>query len=72
MVKGDKMPNLMQGLIEELNRNRELLKEYEKIPTGAFGATMIRKDIVDAEKVIGTGDVIEMLKCYEMLKKNEG
>ena len=62
----------MEGLIEEVNRNKELLKEYEKIPTGVFGAAMIKKDIVDAEKAMGSGDVIEMLKCYETLKKNEG
>ena len=64
--------NLMEGMIEELNRNRELLKEYEAIPQGVFGAAMIKKDIEDAEKAMGGGDVIEMLSCYETLKKNEG
>lgn len=46
--------SLMEGLIQELNRCRELLKEYESIgPPGQFGATMIRIEIEAAEKAMG-------------------
>jgi hypothetical protein len=63
----------MEGIIKELNRNRELLKEYEDIGVaGAFGATMIKMSIKNAEKAMGEGDTIEMLKCYEELKNNKG
>jgi len=42
--------NLMEGLLKELNRNKEILVEYEKIPAGAFGALMIKQKITDAKK----------------------
>lgn len=59
--------------MEELNRNRELLKEYEAIgQPGIFGATMIKTDIKNAEKAMVESDTIEMLKCYETLKNNKG
>ena len=60
--------NLMEGLIEQANRCREVLKEYEKIPEGAFGAMMIRQDIANAEAAMASGDVIKMLAAYEALK----
>lgn len=66
------MMNLAEGLIQELNRNRELLSEYKAIgPPGQFGATMIALDIKNAEKTQASGDVVEMLRCYESLKNNE-
>jgi len=63
----------MEGLIQEVNRNKELLKQYEAIgQPGIFGAAMIKRDIEQAEKVMGQGDTIEMLKSYEQLKLNKG
>ena len=63
--------NLMEGLIEECNRNRELKKVYNEIPTGAMGAALIQSDIDRAEKAMGTGDVVEMLEIYNTMKSNE-
>ena len=63
--------NLMEGLIEECNRNRELKKVYDEIPTGAMGAALIQADIDRAEKAMGTGDVVEMLEIYNTMKSNE-
>jgi len=63
--------NLMEGLLKELNRNRELKTEYDLIPTGFFGSSMIKVDIDLGEKAIASGDVIEMMRCYEALKGNE-
>lgn len=62
------MPNLVEGLLEQMNRCREVLAAYEKIPEGAFGAAMIKQDIANAEQAMGSGDVIEMLQAYETLK----
>ena len=62
------MPNLIEGLQEELTRNREVLTEYEAIPTGAFGALMIRQAITAAEAAIASGDVVAMLRCYKELQ----
>lgn len=63
--------NLMEGLIEETNRCREVAKLYDAIPTGFIGAALIRQDIAFAEKAMGTGDVIMMLQAYEKLKAVE-
>ena len=61
--------NLIEGLQEEMNRCRELLKEYEAIGSaGIFGATMIKQEIRIAENNISKGDTIGMLKSYEELK----
>lgn len=64
------MANLVEGLLEQMNRCRELIKQYEGLPNGvgAFAAAMIRQDIVNAEKAIGCGDAVEMLRCFEALK----
>jgi len=61
--------NLIEGLQEEMSRCHELLKLYEEIPTGAFGAMMIKKEILDAEKAIANGDTIEMMRSCKSLKE---
>lgn len=62
--------NLMDGLFEEMNRCRELLKMYEEIgQPGLFGATMIKRDIAYAELSIRENDVIKMIEAYDALKE---
>ena len=63
------MQNLMEGLIEELKRVRELLALYESIPTGLIGAGFLRQDILLAEGAISRGNIVEMLKVYKKLKE---
>ena len=65
------MANLMEGLLSEMNRCRDLLKEYEKIPAGVFGAMMIKQDILRAEKAIGEGDIVEMVKAFKTLRESK-
>jgi hypothetical protein len=64
------MPNLVEGLLEQMNRCRELAIQYDALPdnVGAFGAAMIKQDIENAEKAMSSGDTVEMLRCYEALK----
>jgi len=63
--------NLGERLIEELNRNRELLKAYKEIGvSGQFGALGIEMDIKNAEKSQALNDVVLMLRCFEVLKNN--
>ena len=65
--------NLMEGLIKQINRNRELVSLYESIgPAGQFGATFIKQDIMEAEEAMGSGDIVAMAQCYETLKENKG
>lgn len=61
--------NLIEGLQKEMERCRELVKIYEQIPTGSFGAAMIRQDIEHAEKAIADNNMFDMLACYKKLKK---
>ena len=51
-----------------MNRCREVLKQYEQITEGAFGAMMIRQDIKNAEAAMASGDVVEMLAAYNALE----
>lgn len=69
MTEQKETRNLMGGLLDEMNRCRELLKEYESIPQGAFGAAVIRADIVNAEIAIRENDVVKMLIAYQSLKE---
>lgn len=63
--------NLIEGLQEELKRNRELLQLYREIPTGQFGAAMIEKAINDAERALAEGDTVKMMQCYKELKESQ-
>lgn len=65
------MKNLNEGLQEELNRCREVLGFYERIPQGAFGAMHIKQSIKDAESAIANGDTIKMMQCLEVLRSVE-
>ena len=63
--------NPIDGLDYELLRAKELLKIYEGIPTGGFGAAIIKQTIKDAEVSIQMGDVVEMVKAYKKLERLE-
>lgn len=62
--------NLIDALLKEMNRVRELIKLYEGLPDNAgwFGASLMKVAIQKAEKAISSGDVIQELKVYEELK----
>lgn len=65
--------NLMAGLLEEMNRVREIITEYESLPKGAgvFAATAMKNNIKLAEKAISSNDIVEMLRQYNDLKSWE-
>ena len=62
--------NLITVLHQELSRNRELLDEYKKIPTGAFGAMCIKNSINHAEKTIADGNIATMIRALKSLQGN--
>lgn len=68
------MPNLAESIFDEMNRVRELIKEYEALPdnAGFFGASTMKASIKRAEMAISNSDAIAMLACYEDLKKCTG
>jgi len=63
--------NLIDGLNIELKRAKELLEVYESIPTGGFGAIMIKQTIKDAESSMQLGDTVGMLAAYQRLQNLE-
>jgi len=63
--------NLIDGLNQELKRAKELLEQYNDIPTGAFGATVINNAIEFAEICMQENDPIELIMAYEALKNLE-
>lgn len=65
------MGNLAEGLLEEINRNINLVVIYSSVgAAGVFALSMIRQDINLALKAIIEGDVIAMMQAFEKLKNN--
>lgn len=62
------MTSLVEAFPKEQQRVRNLLPLYDAIPTGAFGAMMLRQTLTRAEQAAASGDVIAMLQSYEELK----
>jgi hypothetical protein len=65
--------NIMEGLLSEISRVRDIVTEYESLPSGAgmLAAAIMKSEIKQAEKAIATGDTIEMIYAYSKLKGNE-
>lgn len=66
--------NLMEGIIDEMNRVREIIKEYEHPAlngAGNLAAAFMKYDIKEAEKSMSKGDVIQMMVMYDKLKSYE-
>lgn len=68
------MANLMSGLLDEIDRNKELLKLYEELPDNAGGlaVTFLKLDLLNARKAIEENDVVKMLQVFQALKGNQG
>jgi hypothetical protein len=60
--------NLIEGIQAEQNRVRGLLKEYEAIASGMFGAMMLKQAIQHGDKSIASGDVVDMLAAFRELQ----
>ena len=63
----------MQGLCEQIDRVKEIVKEYEALPGGAgnFAAVFMKQDIAMAEKARNEGDTIQMLVYFHKLQEYE-
>ena len=63
---------LADALPKEIERVREIIKEYEDPMlkgAGTFAAAMMKGSVSLAEKAIMQGDVVQMLTCYKDLKE---
>jgi len=63
--------NLVEVLQEKIKYSRNLLAEYQKIPTGALGAVLIQNIIDQAEKAMASGDPVAMAKALKELEELE-
>lgn len=73
LIKKPTKMNIIEGLHSEMDRVREIIKEYDSVPNnaGAFASGMMKQSIKNAEAAIATGDTIGMMKCYDDLKEYE-
>jgi len=65
--------NLIEGLHSEMDRVREIIKEYDSLPgnAGAFASGMMKFSISNAENMMAIGDTIGMMKALNSLKEYE-
>lgn len=63
------MTSVGTELPKEMTRVRdELLPVYDSIPTGAFAAILMRAALDDAAAALAKGDVVRMIRAYDLLK----
>ncbi len=61
---------LREGLLSEMNRARDFITINNDRPNGIdfIAASLMKKDIQDAEEAISTGDIIQMLISFKKFK----
>lgn len=66
--------NIIDGILNEIDRVQELVLEYESLPSGAgmLGAALMKQSIAHGKKVISSGDAIEALRAYADLQSHTG
>ena len=70
--EGEKRMNLIEGLQKEMNRCRELRKQYVEIGApGFFGRSMIDAAIKQGEDSIAANDILSMLRAHKQLESIE-
>jgi hypothetical protein len=64
---------IMDRLLSEINRVKEIVKEYNSIPdnVGRLDSLFMQIDIETAEISIKENDLIKMLECYLKLTQYE-
>lgn len=70
-MTGERIESLADAYDREIDRCRDLLEEYRKISTGAWGAAIITDLLERAKKARRDGDVVEMLRLYHELQQTQ-
>lgn len=65
--------NLIEGLHSEMDRVREMIKEYDSLTNNAgfFASGFMKHSIKNAENTMAIGDTIGMMKALNDLKEYE-
>jgi hypothetical protein len=63
--------NLIEKLHSEMDRVREIIKEYESLPNnaGAFASVMMKFSIKNAKNLMAIGDTIGMMSALKDLQE---
>ncbi len=61
--------NLMDGLLSEMNRVREIKIVYDQILAENFGSKILQASIDAAELSIKENDIEKMISAYKNLKQ---
>ena len=57
---------------KQQSRVREILSRYHAIGlAGSFGAMMIEADLHTADEALASGDIVRILRAYQILKEIE-
>jgi arginine repressor len=72
-MKTQQSVNLMEGLLTEIDRVKEMITEYKSLPknAGMLAATMMSLDIDKARSAIAGMDTIQMMASYKKLREYE-
>lgn len=62
--------NIIEGLQEEMDWVREIIKTYEGLEgnAGVLAAAIMKLQIKEGEKAIATGDVVEIIRNIQDLR----
>ena len=64
--------NLIEALLEELDRNRVLLEIYRDIGNaGVFAGRMIELEMERTKKAMAERDTAKMIRCLKALQRNK-
>ena len=64
------MENLADDLTKEIARVRKVLQHYKNIGAAEMlGTKLLEQDLIEADEAAMSGDVVRMLKIYNILKK---
>ena len=65
------MGNVMEGLLEEMERVQSLKKIYDDLPmnAGMFGSMLMKQALDEGKKAIAENDVVGIVSAYAKLKE---
>jgi molybdopterin converting factor small subunit len=67
--EGEAMSTVGEDIQNEIRRVRDvLLPRYDAIPSGKFGALILRQALDRATKALAEGDVVAIVRSYAELK----
>lgn len=70
-MKTKQSVNLMEGLLQEIDRVKEMVAEYKSLPknAGYLASVMMEQDIKNAQGSISEGDTVKMLRAFTVLQE---